>query len=111
MSKRFQLANPLWWAIIPGAFLVIFLIVYYPNVIPLSHLLSSYRTILIIALWATVIAHVFEALVARRMCQKLKIDSQSTLLWTIQTFILGLYIIYVLISIHFLFFLLQDILH
>jgi hypothetical protein len=36
-----------------------------------------------------IVAHVYEAILARRICQTLNIDQGSTLLWTIQTFILG----------------------
>jgi len=99
MSKRFQSANILWWIIIPGTIITLFLLSYYPHVIPfsylslfgdfLSYLKSNYRTVLVIVFWAMIIAHVYEAILARRICRKLKIDQQSTVLWTIQTFILG----------------------
>ncbi len=104
MSKQFQLANPLWWVIIPGGFVIIFLLAFYPDVIPFSHFVSNYRTLLIIVLWSIVIAHLFEALIARRICQRLTIDSQSTLLWVIQTFVLGILILYIFISIFIFFF-------
>jgi len=101
MSKRFQSPNLFWLITIPGAIITLFLLSYYPNVIPfdylgllgnfLSYLVSNYRMGLVIVFWAIIIAHVYEAIVARRICQKLKIDQQSTFLWTIQTFILGFY--------------------
>lgn len=111
MSKNFQLVNRLWWVIIPGAFVIIFILAFYPNVIPLGHFVSNYRTLLIIVLWAIVVAHALEALVALRICRKRKSDSQSTILWMIQTFIIGLLILYFLISMFFFFFHLQDFLH
>lgn len=99
MSKRFQTPNIFWWLSIVGAIFLIFLLAHYPNVIPYSNLsivgdyllnlVTNYRTLLIIVFWSTVIAHAYEAILARRICQELKIDQQSTLLWTIQTFILG----------------------
>jgi type IV secretory pathway TrbL component len=101
MSNRFQSANLFWWIIIPGAFIIWFLLSYYPHVIPLSYLgvlgnflsylVSNHCRVLIIGFWVTILAHVYEAIVAYRICQKLKIDQQSTFLWTIQTFILGFY--------------------
>ncbi len=106
MSKRFQLANPFWWTIVPGGFLIVFLLSYYPNILPLnklgaignvlSNLAKNYRKGLTIGFWITVLIHVFEALIARRICQKAKIDQQSTLFWIIQTFIIGiLYCLYI----------------
>ncbi len=101
MSKRFQSPNLFWWIFLPGAFIILFLLAHYPDVIPfnylglfgifLSYLASNYRMALVIVFWGTIIAHIYEAILARRICQKLKIDQQSTRLWTIQTFILGFY--------------------
>jgi hypothetical protein len=101
MTKGFQSVNLFWWVIIPGAIIISFLLAHYHNVIPfrelgglgvlLSSVVSNYHTLLIVGFWALVIAHGYEAVVARRICYKLKIDQQSTLLWTIQTFIIGFY--------------------
>jgi hypothetical protein len=101
MTKGFQLVNLFWWIIIPGTIIISFLLAHYPNVIPYSQLgglgvllfsvVSNYHTLLVVGFWALVIAHGYEAVVARRICDELKIDQQSTLLWTIQTFIIGFY--------------------
>jgi len=101
MTKGFQLVNLFWWIIIPGTIIISFLLAHYPNVIPFSQLgglgvllssvVSNYHTLLVVGFWALVIAHGYEAVVARRICHKLKIDEQSTVLWTIQTFIIGFY--------------------
>ena len=53
------------------------------------YLISNYRFLFLLILWSTVLAHVYEAFVARRICRQLNIDQQSTHLWTIQTLILG----------------------
>ena len=99
MGKRFQSVNLFWWVIIPGIFICSFVLGHYPNVIPfsylgalgdlLSYLVSNYRMLIVVSFWAGIIVHVYEAIVARRICKKLKIDQTSTLLWTIQTFVLG----------------------
>lgn len=101
MSKGFQSAGLVPWIIGPVVVITLFLLGHYPNVIPygnlsvvgdlLLYLVSNYRTPLIVVFWAIVVAHAYEAILARRICSKLKIDQQSTLLWTIQTFILGRY--------------------
>jgi hypothetical protein len=99
MSKNFQSPSLFWWILIPGAFFIGLLFAHYPNVIPfqdlgdlgvfLSYLVTNYRMFFIIGIWALIVAHVYEAILARRICQTLNIDQGSTLLWTIQTFILG----------------------
>jgi hypothetical protein len=99
MSKGFQSPKLFWWITILPAFIIAFLLAHYPNVIPfnslsvignlLSYLVLNYRLYLIIGVWATIIAHAYEAILARRICQKLNIGQFSTFLWTIQTFIIG----------------------
>jgi hypothetical protein len=99
MSKRFQSPKFIWWIVIPLCIIYLFLMVHWPYAIPFKylgsfgeltyHLISNYRFLLLIILWSTLIAHIYEALVARQICQQLNIDQQSTYLWIIQTFILG----------------------
>ena len=99
MSKKFQSANLIWWTIIPGSIILLFLLSYTPNIVPyrslgvfgsiLSYLTLNYRIFLMIVLWSTIIAHGYEAILARRICQQLNIDQQSTFYWIIQTFIIG----------------------
>ena len=94
MNKGFQSPNLFWWITIPPTFFIAFLLAHYPHVIPFNNLgiigyLLNYRLLLIIGFWAGIIAHVYEAILARRICQKLNIDQVSTFLWTIQTFIIG----------------------
>ncbi|UJR32348.1 hypothetical protein I4U23_019811 [Adineta vaga] len=99
MTNRFQSPHLFWWIIICGGISITFLLAHYPHVIPmnslgvlgsfLSSLVVNYRLLLILTFWATVIAHAYEALLARHICQQLHIDQISTCLWMIQTFILG----------------------
>jgi len=95
----FEVSHPLWWIIIPPAFLYLILLTYWPYIIPFSYLgpfgefthylVSNYRLLLVIIVWSALIAHVYEAYIARRICQRLNIDQISTRLWIIQTVILG----------------------
>jgi hypothetical protein len=101
MVKRFESPNILSWIIGPGIFIFLFLLGHYPNVIPfsylgvlggyLNHLAVHYHLVLVIVFWALILAHGYEAIVARRICHQLKLDGQSTVLWMVQTFILGSY--------------------
>jgi hypothetical protein len=100
MSKRFETPKLFWWIVIPIAIIYLFLMVHWPYVIPFGYLgifgefshylISNYRILLFLVLWSTIIAHTYEAIAARRICRQLNIDQESTYLWMIQTFILGL---------------------
>lgn len=100
MDRRFQSPRLFWWIVIPACIIYLFLMVHWPYAIPFHYLgplgeltyywISNYRLLLFIVLWSTFLAHVYEAFVARRICQQLNIDQQSTYLWMIQTFILGI---------------------
>ena len=84
---------------IPAAIAFAYLLAHQPQLIPFErlgviggffqYLVNHYALLPIIAFWATVVAHIYEAILARGMCQKLKMSSTSTLGWMIQTFILG----------------------
>ena len=99
MSKRFESPPFIWWCIVPISIIYLFLMVHWPYAIPFKtlgplgdltyYLISNYRFLLLLILWSTLAAHVYEAFVARRICRQLNIDQQSTNLWMIQTFILG----------------------
>ena len=99
MGKGFQPAALVWWLIIPPAIFVSALMAHYPSVIPFESLgpvgrLMQYfhqnlHALVVIAFWATIVAHLYEASLARKICRKLRIDAGATNLWTIQTFILG----------------------
>jgi uncharacterized membrane protein YjjB (DUF3815 family) len=101
MSHRFESPALLWWILIPTAILYLILLAHWPSVLPFAYLgtlgelsqylVSNYRILLVTVVWATIIAHVYEAFVARGICRKLNIDRMSTLLWVVQTFILGLF--------------------
>lgn len=100
MGKLFESPKLIWWIVIPTAIINLFLMVHWPYAIPFRHLglfgdlyyyiISNYRFLLFIILWATLIAHLFEAIAARTICRQLNIDQESTYLWIIQTFILGI---------------------
>ncbi|CAF2144529.1 unnamed protein product [Rotaria magnacalcarata] len=81
MSKVFESPILIWWIIIPTYLGLFGDFCYY--------LISNYRILLCLILWATVTAHLFEAIAARQICLQLNIDQDSTYLWMIQTFILG----------------------
>ena len=99
MANRFQSPHLLWWIIIGSGITIVFLLAYLPSLLPLqslgglgsslSSLVVTYRALFVVVFWSTVIAHIYEAVVARRICQQLRLDQQSTFLWMIQTFILG----------------------
>ncbi|CAF3182620.1 unnamed protein product [Rotaria socialis] len=99
MSKVFESPKLIWWIIIPTCIVYLFLMAHWPYPIPFRYLgpfgdfcyylISNYRILLCLILWATVIAHLFEAIAARQICLQLNIDQDSTYLWMIQTFILG----------------------
>lgn len=99
MGKVFQSPHVLYWLTFPTAIIFAFFLAHYPHVLPLNYLgvlgsflsglVDNYRVLLILAFWATIIAHAYEAFVARRICRKLRLDQQSTAFWMIQTFILG----------------------
>ena len=101
MRKFYQSPRFIWWIIIPTCIIYLVLLVYWPYIIPFDYmglfgqlsyyLISNYRLLLFIVLWATFFAHLYEALVARRICHQLNIDQELTYLWIIQTFILGYY--------------------
>ena len=100
MSKRFQSTSWILWIILPTIIIYWFLMVHWPYAIPFRYLgplgrltyylISNYRFLLFIAFWSMILAHLYEAFVARRICQQLNIDSQSTKLWIIQTFVIGI---------------------
>ncbi len=105
MSKQFQSPKLIWWIVIPICIIYLFLMVHWPYAIPFNYLsyfgelshyvISNYRFLLFIILWSIFLAHFYEALVAHRICQQLNIDQNSTYLWMIQTFILGLSCYYI----------------
>jgi len=110
MSKYFQSPKLIWWIIIPICIIYLFLMVHWPYAIPFNYLgffgelshyfISNYRLLLFIILWSVFLAHFYEALVARRICQQLNIDQKSTYLWMIQTFILGFFLSFLLLYLH-----------
>jgi hypothetical protein len=101
MSRNFESPRFFWWIIIPLSIIYLFLMVHWPYAIPFDYLgsfgeytyyvISNYRLLLFLILWSTFLAHIYEAFVARRICQQLNIDQESTYLWMIQTFILGMF--------------------
>ena len=99
MRKGFQSVGAIWWLTIPTAIVFSALLAHYSSIIPFEQLRfvgsvmqyfnNHYHPLVVIAFWATIIAHIYEASLARRMCQKLRMDSTTTSLWMIQTFIIG----------------------
>lgn len=99
MSHGFQASALVWWLTIPAAIAFSCLMAHFPSVIPfgslsivgsfLFHLVTYYRPLVIVAFWATIVAHVYEASIAHRICRDLRMAQVSTYLWMTQTFILG----------------------
>lgn len=99
MGKTFQSAGLLWWLIIPVAIVFSGCFAHYPSILPFERLGAigaalqqfnrHFHPLIVIAFWATIVAHLYEASLAKKICQKLRMDSFSSNLWMIQTFILG----------------------
>jgi len=99
MGRVFRSTNIFYWLTFPTTLIFIFFLAHFPHVLPLnqlgsfgsylSNLAANYQIFLIVGIWATIIAHVYEAFIARRICRKLRLDQQSTVLWMIQTFLVG----------------------
>ena len=99
MSQGFQSSALVWWLTIPAAIVFSCLMAHFPSVIPfgslgivgsfLLHLVTHYRPLVIVAFWATIVAHIYEARIAHRICRDLRMAQGSTLMWMTQTFILG----------------------
>ena len=99
MAKGFRSAGLVWWLTIPTAIAFSFLLAHQSQLVPFQHfgvvgaffqyLVNHFAVLLILAFWATVAAHIYEAILARGICQKLRMSSTSTLGWMLQTFILG----------------------
>jgi len=107
MSKSFESPKLIWWIFIPACIIYLFLMVHWPYAIPFDYLgafgelsyylISNYRILLLLILWSTFLAHIYEAFVARQICRQLNIDQESTYLWIIQTLILGFFLIFLFI--------------
>jgi hypothetical protein len=101
MKLHFESPKFIWWIIIPPCIIYLFFMVHWPYAIPFRslgafgqysyYLISNYRLLFLVILWSTFIAHTYEAFIARRICRELNIDQESTYLWIIQTFILGMF--------------------
>jgi hypothetical protein len=98
-DKFFQPVNPLWYPACDGGLLQLGVLAFWPNIMPyeymglfgqfLKHLAYSYHYTLINVFWIAIFLHVFEAIVAIRLCKKLNMDSDTTRRWFIQTLLLG----------------------
>jgi hypothetical protein len=95
----FQAVNPLWYLACDGGLLQLAILTFWKNIMPYDYLgffgrftkylAFNYHSLLLTIFWIAIFLHVFEALIARRLCQKLKIDSQNSRKWFIQTLLLG----------------------
>jgi hypothetical protein len=101
MTKGFQSVGLIWWMTVPFAIIFLFFLSHAPQILPLTyfgvfggffyHLVTYYRLLLVIAFWATIVAHVYEAVLARHICQQLRLTQTATQRWMLQTFIIGDY--------------------
>ena len=95
----FQAANPLWYIACDGGLLQLAILTYWRNIMPYEYLgvfgqftkylAYNHHSLLVTIFWISMFLHVFEAILARRLCKKLNIDSKNSQKWFIQTLLLG----------------------
>jgi hypothetical protein len=95
----FQAVNPLWYLACDGGLLQLGILTFCKNLTPyeyfgffgqfMKYLAFNQHLLLVIVFWISMFLHVFEAMLARRLCKKLKIDPESSRKWFIQTLLLG----------------------
>jgi len=95
----FQAANPLWYILCDGGLLKLAIVTFWPNVMPyeylgllgrfVKYLAYNHHLLLVWTFSIAIFLHVFEAIVAWRICKKLNMDFNNTRRWFIQTLLLG----------------------
>jgi hypothetical protein len=95
----FQSVNPLWYIACDGGLLQLGILTFWPNLTPYEYLglfgqfnkylAYNHHSLLLIIFWIAIFLHIFEAILARQLCQRLNIDSKNSRKWFIQTLLLG----------------------
>jgi hypothetical protein len=95
----FQAVNPLWYLACDGGLLQLAILTFWKDTTPyeylgffgrfMKYLAFNQHPLLVTVFWISIFLHVFEAILARRLCQKLKIDPKNSQKWFIQTLLLG----------------------
>lgn len=95
----FQRANPLWYIPIIGGLANFAIVTFWPSIMPFDSLGSygqftkylayNHHFSLVCGFWIAIFLHFLEAMIARRICQRLKIDAENSSRWFVQTLFLG----------------------
>jgi len=95
----FQSANPVWYLFCDGGLLQLAILTFWPHIMPYEYLglfghftkylAYNHHYLLVIIFSIAIFLHIFEAILALRLCKKLNIDSHTTRQWFIQTLLLG----------------------
>lgn len=95
----YRAANPLWYIPCDGGLLLLTVLAFWPSVISygalgvvgafLKYMAYRQHTLLVWIFWVAMGLHVFEAIVALRICQRLQMDSTTAMRWFRQTLLLG----------------------
>lgn len=95
----FEKSNPLWYIACDGGLLHLAVLTFWPNFMPYEslgtfgqftkYLAFNQHALLFWIFCIAMFLHVFEAILALRLCKKLNIDPYNTRRWVVQTFFLG----------------------
>jgi hypothetical protein len=95
----FQAVNPLWYIACDGGLLQLSILAFFRNIMPyeylgffgrfMKYLAFNHHYLLVIIFCISIFLHIFEAILARRLCKKLNLDSKDSQKWFIQTLLLG----------------------
>lgn len=95
----FQATSPLWYLPCDGGLLQLGILTFWPNITPyeylglfgqfMRYLAFNQHTLLLVTFCIAIFLHVFEAVLALRLCHQLNMDMKTTRKWFIQTFLLG----------------------
>ena len=95
----FQATNPIWYLLCDGGLLQLGILTFCPYIMPYEslslygqftkYLAYNQHYLLLTTFWIAIFLHVFESIIALRVCKKLNMDSNTTQKWFTQTFLLG----------------------
>lgn len=98
-DRFFQAVHPLWYPACDGGLLQLAILAFWRSIMPYDSLgfygrftksLSyNHHTLLVVVFSVAIFLHVFEAWLARRLCQKLKMDPSTSRKWFVQTLLIG----------------------
>lgn len=95
----FQHAHPLWYLPCDGGLLYLTIVTFWPHRMPYhyfsyfgqfsKYLAFNYHPLLLGIFVMAMFLHVYETLIAYRLCRTLNLDRQCTWRWIVQTLLLG----------------------